>query len=899
MRKGEALLARALTVWFLLCPLFGAGPALGDIPVPTDGGSLPADYDCAQEAKDFRDNEDLFGPGNQIGVSGNMALTAGFGYAGELTVLRWPTPSYSDQIRYLTPFLGNACQERKRPHNGARDNMGSFAGLYVETAGAPGRMIWFRDQPLVHTLRYRSPDSAVLVTESTDTQAGFSVTAWNFVTPAEDVLVRHYRITLDPDSRIARARAVYYENLQIVTGKIPYLPLKDGYLEASGDFAVLYHAGRDALVHFRPQHPDFSLLPAPDTPQPALDAWIDGLDGVFPYDPADTGNTPTYFAVGADFAGPGDAGPASDAHQCGAAEERSPERRDLGAYWDSADGALQGNSASSGDVDGALLKDVDVSRGSASFTVYFAAAETASGALRLLSGARAAGFEALMEETEAAWRERMRQVRLPDTDDPQVLAVCKRALISLLQACTPATGAFSASNSTQPPYAENWPRDGFYMAHMMDVAGLHPVAGMNELFNARTQRRCDDPASPQHDVFCALEPLLDRRFGWKMNGTYDMEYYSDHVPGGPIFYELDNAGLAAFSLWDHARFLSQEDRLAYLCGRADDPGEAGIYPAIRRTADSLAACITPGDESGLPCYAFEDDNPALQQTVTGASAVYLALEAALSAGALCGERREQLDAWEARRRQLFDAIETHLWDPAAGHYVEGKEWTSSYLVWPASYPMPPERHAREMAYLFDGVKAHLSKEAVFNRYVGKPLLALLKHGWDSGDPVHNVAWAVDVLLREVPTPLWHYGENYLAVDTDGDGRADTFSNRQAVPHNWEGALAYLCAMAYYGEKPPQPGPPAPADAGGCGCSQLPGAGQGGGGAFLNANLLLLALPWACLRLARRSRSARGAGPGERRGRAGGGPRRTRAARRPGIVTRGGRPPRPAREGSHA
>ena len=46
--------------------------------------------------------ESMFGPTNINGVAGNGRLAAGFSRQGELTVLRWPTPSNYDHMSYLT-----------------------------------------------------------------------------------------------------------------------------------------------------------------------------------------------------------------------------------------------------------------------------------------------------------------------------------------------------------------------------------------------------------------------------------------------------------------------------------------------------------------------------------------------------------------------------------------------------------------------------------------------------------------------------------------------------------------------------------------------------------------------------------------------------------------------------
>jgi len=251
--------------------------------------------------------------------------------------------------------------------------------------------------------------------------------------------------------------------------------------------------------------------------------------------------------------------------------------------------------------------------------------------------------------------------------------------------------------------------------------------------------------------------------------------------------------------------------------------------------------VTPGDTSGLQCAAIEDDTVFLEQSLNGAMAVYLALEAAVQAGAFCRESQDKLAAWQARLRQLTEAVETHFWNSEERHY-EGLG-PGSYLLWPARYPVPPERFASHARYLFSEVKSHLNREARVTAYIAKAVLGLAKAGWDSGDPHHDLGWAVEVLLKEVPTPLGHYGEAFLTVDLDGDGSLD-FSNRAAIPHLWEASLAYLAAMEHFGASEPAEDFPGDQTIHSCGCTQIQVESGGGhreasaGGHHLNLILLL-------------------------------------------------------------
>jgi len=376
-----------------------------------------------------------------------------------------------------------------------------------------------------------------------------------------------------------------------------------------------------------------------------------------------------------------------------------------------------------------------------------------------------------------------------------------------------------ASITTQPPYNVNWPRDGVYFSYMADVAGFPEMAEANMRFYAQVQRDCRDRSAPNYDLFCAMEPLYRLQHGWHLDGTFDMAYYADGVHGGPIFFEIDNSGLAAWMMWEHYRFLDPEAGYQYLCGDGPE-GEEQIYQAIRRTADSLGRCRTPGDESGLQCYAFEDDNIELRRTLTGAISVYMALSSAIQAGTVCGEAQEVIDRWIDRLEELSCAIDAHFWDGEAGRYRHGHAGT--YLLWPANYPLEADRLDSQCRYLFETMVPTLTKEAQGSSYAPKVTLALAKRGWDTGEPGRDLDWAIRIFNRELPArETRHYGEGVVIADFDGDGTKE-YDNRVAIPHLWEATLNYLSAVAYYGAREPeQAGEEAGPRAGDhCGCSVL-------------------------------------------------------------------------------
>src|SRR5690349_10038118 len=102
--------------------------------------------------------EHIFGASNTNAVAGHGALTAGISADGDVTVLSWPSPSFTDQLAYIA---GNDLAVRDSPHLGADDGMGSYLGLLVTTAQGTS-IAWLRDASLFsHTQRYTQPDAPV------------------------------------------------------------------------------------------------------------------------------------------------------------------------------------------------------------------------------------------------------------------------------------------------------------------------------------------------------------------------------------------------------------------------------------------------------------------------------------------------------------------------------------------------------------------------------------------------------------------------------------------------------------------------------------------------------------------------------------------------------------------
>src|SRR5207245_7221220 len=107
-------------------------------------------------------------------------------------------------------------------------------------------------------------------------------------------------------------------------------------------------------------------------------------------------------------------------------------------------------------------------------------------ALAQLRYARGMGERRLATQEQRWLSSLIERAPLPDTRDQKVLDLAERDLVLLLTNSDRA-GPFVASITTQPPYAEDWPRDGSFIDDALDRAGFTGLARRHDLFYVRTQ----------------------------------------------------------------------------------------------------------------------------------------------------------------------------------------------------------------------------------------------------------------------------------------------------------------------------------------------------------------------------------------------------------------------------
>jgi hypothetical protein len=785
--------------------------------------------------------EHIYGSTNVHAVTGHGRLSVGVSADGDVTVLTWPSPSFTDQLAYLS---SNDVNARDLPRFGAPPGAGLFLGLLVELS--TGREVtWLRDREEWNTEQSYGPDDGPnVVTRHTSARLGLTVTVTDAVRPPrgdEDVMARLVEVQRSTDSPVQAAWLLTYANLSPLpaNSRVAEIPVVDWLFDGSNDFAAVWDASTSAVIHFHPRDqlvydratslvapppvdygPIGARLAAGTPSAAALASLVVSLDD--DYAPG------TYLAL--------TSRPAPDEHQIGydatpfcaardafadnllklpetvpgaqvpidpslidllrCADVPPPRQREgwihdaADALADLADGELAGSGIAAGEVNEALRTPLafEPSQGGslASAAVLLGAAPTAG-------GARAAVREVIDPShiAEAARQELdtwLAGLYLPESGPPEVRRVARRSLINLRVGTDAATGAIVASISRQPPYGLDWPRDGAFFDAALDVSGQPALVDRRADLYVDWQRR--EPVQPTPLV--DQPPPADPRNGESSAypaGAWEMNYYPDGMVGGPLRFEIDNAAFALYSIVSHVGWVQGAPR-DYLEARWD---------AIARAANLLADWRDAA--TGLQAPAQEDDNTAYTQTLHGAVTVFGALDVAGQAARLVG-RQAQARHWEARACELRNAILSHLYDPVAQRFVSriGQSYDpqraptgdTAWLVWPMRLlPWDDGRVQAQLAGDVELIEPRVRLETEGGSYFMKNTVSF---GLADLDPElePRILAMRDYLALHHPTSTGHFGEAMVVVP-GADG--PVASQRVANPHLWEGILFYLTAMA--------------------------------------------------------------------------------------------------------
>ena len=477
--RRRAALGAALSLVVSLTP---AGPAAGQ--------TTASCRDTTEETPE------QYGPTDISAVSGNQKMAAGFNPDGTITVLRWPSPSYFDQIKYRTT-------DRAARRFGALPNEGAFFGLGYKKGTKPWRFDWLREWRSGQ--RFADEDGDEVVTRYRKRSQGLTVTVRDVVAAGSDTLVRSVSVTRSRSSNVSRARVIAFANFNPVFSKTPRDPTDDWCTEEDNDDGAAYDAEADAIVHSRT-----------------------GVD-------SSTGE-PSGAALAMGF----DA--ASDDHHVGT-DSYETGSGDPSAYDDARDARLAGGDSVIGHADATIADDLSLKkRRSGSSTLYISAAFSPDEAISGLRSVRRNGASALRAAKRRWWQNWLEGTKLPRNAPGAITTLAKRSLISARQAADP-RGLVVTSIATQSPMAQDWIRHGAYINRMLEISGK---GDMVERHNRRyAQLQATAVAKP---VGGETTP----------SGNWAQNYYADGVVGGPITYEIDETGLGIWTLWDH--FSYSKDR---------------------------------------------------------------------------------------------------------------------------------------------------------------------------------------------------------------------------------------------------------------------------------------------------------------------------------------------------
>lgn len=440
-----------------------------------------------------------YGPTDITAVTGNRKMAVAVNSSATVTVLKWPSPSYYDQIKYRTT-------DRSEPRMGALPNEGAFVGLGYKRGPKPWRFDWLREWP--SRQRFADDDGDEIVTTYRNRAQGLRVALRDVVAADQDSLVRSVAVKRAASSRVTRVRVVSFANFNPVFSKSPRSPTDDWCTEEDNDDGAAYDKAADAIVQAR-----------------------SGVD--------ESTGQPSGAALAMGFTG------RSQAHQVGV-DTYETGATEGSAYDDATDAKLQGADAAEGQVDAAISDDISLTRRRrGSSTILIAAGFSGDEAVSNLKEMRTRSAAQVRRAKQRWWFRWLRGSRVPKNAPASVLRLAKRSLISARQAADP-RGLIVASVATQPPHGLDWIRNGAYINRMLDVAGYRKMVRKHNLRYAELQATSVE--KPQGGE--TTPP-----------GNWSQNYYADGVVGGPIPYEIDETGLGIWTLWDHYAFTKERNYL--------------------------------------------------------------------------------------------------------------------------------------------------------------------------------------------------------------------------------------------------------------------------------------------------------------------------------------------------
>ncbi len=449
--------------------------------------------------------EELFGPADCTAVTGNGRLTVGVNGSGRITVCRWPSPGYSDQVDYRT-------RSRDSRTLGVPPEHG------VLWAVRSGEETWpLTGPPFTFTQQYLGPASTVIETAGSLADRTGIYAQTLFVHPELDLLVARLTVT-----GLGETPLLYrYSNFAPCTRVVPELPLADWALDSWNDFAVFVDASGQAACQFRPNEPgsyEWGFAEAFAAGRTKATAW-------------------SWFGEGVWIVSR-NAGSFADIH-CGAATGNNSLLAQVNA------GTLGGARAAAGQVASVIGVYPLERKQEYVATIFTAFAQTQHEADNVVATALERGYDRLFDETQAHWQPRITIGSFRSALDPDLADRCKRALLTIAMATDQYTGGIVRAPITQPPLALDWPRHGAWISLALDLAGHTDLAARHHGFYLDAIRKDAERGKPL--------------------GSLPAACYTNHTEATPhLFVDTEAAAWTLWSFSQHAEMLDADERTAYL-----------------------------------------------------------------------------------------------------------------------------------------------------------------------------------------------------------------------------------------------------------------------------------------------------------------------------------------------
>jgi len=433
----------------------------------------------------------------------NQELAVALTDTGTVSVFRYPTPSYYDQIKYTT-------STRDKQRFGADDNAGAFIGLRFYTSQGK-EFIWLRDMEKINQ-QYMHSLSDTVETVFKDDSLGVEVTLTDAIPENTNALIRH--IDIESSQDVEKVDVIAFENYNIVGFKRPSAPTQDWCNERQNISYAEYDRNDDLIYHTSYQ-------------------------GFFYGDRIYTGmafsDSSTRYQVGFD----------EHFKSSRPIAKLLIDKQD--AFSNAEQGQLNENTTAVGQVNGALSKELDLSNDDASATVIMGAAESKDNLIREINKARRLSPQTVWESKLNWFEQHLDNAPMPATDDTNILNICKRALVCLTSVFHKENGAIVASISTQPPYSLDWIRDGAFFNVALHLIGKSDwVEQRNKWYKELQAKRGQYNSS---------------RLPGTPVGNWVMNYYADGVAGGPIPYEIDATSYGLWTMWYHYEVTNDKEYL--------------------------------------------------------------------------------------------------------------------------------------------------------------------------------------------------------------------------------------------------------------------------------------------------------------------------------------------------